>query len=105
MVIDTNNIGPAQSGTTRNSETDSSAARSAVSNDNNASSRGNTSDTVELSSQARDFDRVRESLQNVPEVDRARVDSIKQQIADGSYQIDTDLIAANILSDDQNFIL
>lgn len=106
MVIDINNsINPAQPGK-RNGGADASAQdKNAVGNQasTSESTTSTASDTVELSSQAQDLNRIREELAELPEVDESRVAQIRQQIADGSYSIDAEQIASKILLNDQNF--
>ncbi|MBT8148619.1 MAG: flagellar biosynthesis anti-sigma factor FlgM [Gammaproteobacteria bacterium] len=106
MVIDTNSINPAQPGK-RNGGTDSAAldkkAASANPKASTNKSSNSSSDTVELSSQARTLGKIERALASLPEVDEARVEQVRQQIADGSYQVDANSIAANILRDDQSF--
>ena len=54
-------------------------------------------DTVELTSNARLLERLERNLESVSEIDRARVDAVKQQIENGEYQIDAENIANAIL--------
>jgi len=106
MVIDPNSINPAQPGK-RNGGTDSTALdkKAAGANPKASGNKSSTSssDTVELSSQARTLGKIERALASLPEIDEARVEQVRQQIADGSYQVDANSIAANILRDDQSF--
>lgn len=107
MVIDTNSINPAQPGK-RNGGTDSAALDKKAASANpeagaNKNSAASTSDTVELSSQARTLGTIQQALASLPEVDETRVEQVRQQIADGSYRVDANSIAAGILRDDQSF--
>ncbi|MGB5323807.1 MAG: flagellar biosynthesis anti-sigma factor FlgM [Pseudomonadales bacterium] len=109
MVIDSNSINPAQPGK-RNGGTDSAALdklaeQSRSDNSNSAASTAGTvaSDTVELSSQAQNLGRLQQALADQPEVDEARVAQLRQQVADGTYQVDANSIAVSILRSDQNF--
>ena len=52
-----------------------------------------TSDTVELTSSAKLLERLEKNLAAAPSIDSARVDAIKQAIADGQYEIDAGAIA------------
>ena len=54
-------------------------------------------DTVELTSNARLLERLERNLESVSEIDRARVEAVKQQIENGEYQIDAESIANAIL--------
>lgn len=61
------------------------------------SSRG---DTVQLSEAAQTLRDVERRLADTPDVDSARVESIRQQIDDGTYEINPDRIAERILDFD-----
>ena len=63
----------------------------------------NNGDTVELSSQVQDLNRIRESITAQPEVDETRVNAVREQIAQGIYAIDAERIAAQILVNEQDF--
>lgn len=54
-------------------------------------------DTVELTANARLLERLERNLESVSEIDRARVDAVKQQIENGEYQIDAENIANALL--------
>jgi len=104
MVIDTNSINPAQPGK-RNGGADSTALDQKAASNNNSEQvkTASPTDTVKLSSQAQSLSSLQETLGNLPEVDEARVEQIRQQIADGSYRVDAEKIATAILRDDQSF--
>ena len=53
---------------------------------------------VKLSNQAQQLQAIEERLRELPEVDSARVDQIKQAIADGSYQPDNNRIADKLIA-------
>ncbi len=53
---------------------------------------------VKLSSQAQQLQAIEERLRDLPEVDSARVEQIKQAIADGSYQPDSSRIADKLIA-------
>ncbi len=55
-------------------------------------------DTVTLTTKAVDLRKLEESLASVPDVDQARVESIRAAISDGSYQVDTGKIIDQLLS-------
>jgi len=54
-------------------------------------------DTVDLTDAARLMQRVENMLANVPPTDRARVDAVRQALANGAYEIDPQRIAARIV--------
>lgn len=107
MVNDINNINAPQPGKPRNSGSDAvdnSLTRSGSNNANaSVSSSNSTADTVQLSTQAQELSRIQRDLQTLPEIDEARVSQVRESIDNGSYVIDADRIAAQILSDEQNF--
>lgn len=55
-------------------------------------------DRVALSSRGQSLNRLEENLANTPDVDRVRVDNIKQAIAEGRFEVDAERIAENILN-------
>ncbi len=57
-------------------------------------------DNVSLSSQAQTLGRLEQAMQKSPEVDEAKVSAIKQAIAEGRYQINSDRIAERMLAQD-----
>jgi negative regulator of flagellin synthesis FlgM len=106
MVNDINNINAPQPGKPRNSGSDAvdnSLTRSGSNNANASVSSSNTADTVQLSTQAQELSRIKRDLQTLPEIDEARVSQVRESIDNGTYVIDADRIAAQILSDEQNF--
>lgn len=106
MVNDINNINAPQPGKPRNSGSDAvdnSLTRSGSNNANASVSGNSTADTVQLSTQAQELSRIQRDLQTLPEIDEARVSQVRESIDNGSYVIDADRIAAQILSDEQNF--
>ncbi len=54
-------------------------------------------DTVALTDTARLMQRVENMLANVPPTDRARVDAVRQALANGDYEIDPERIAARVV--------
>lgn len=56
---------------------------------------------VRLSNQAQQLQAIEERLREQPEVNSARVDQIKQAIADGSYQVDSNRIADKLIALEQ----
>ena len=56
-------------------------------------------DRVLLSPMARDIQSATNQLQDIPDVRNDRVAQIRQQIASGSYRVDTAKIARNIMSE------
>jgi len=57
------------------------------------------SDVVALSSTARDLQRAGKALQDVPDVRQEKVDRIRRQIENGTYEIDSVNIARQMLKE------
>lgn len=55
-------------------------------------------ESVELSATALQLQQVRDRLSEQPDVDQARVERLRQAIADGSYQVDSQRVAARLLA-------
>lgn len=53
---------------------------------------------VKLSSQAQQLQAIEERLRDLPEMDSARVEQIRQAIAEGSYQPDSSRIADKLIA-------
>ena len=104
MVIDFNSPnGP--NGAGRSNQTSStSGKRDAALDNTEKAATGNNQEaasersSVSLSQQAQQLQAIEERLRELPEVDSERVNQIKQAIADGSYQVDSNRIADKLLS-------
>ena len=59
-----------------------------------------SSDSVSLSPQAQSISRLESAVANVPDVDSARIDAIREAIDSGQYQIDPEAIADSIIAQD-----
>ncbi|PYC21064.1 flagellar biosynthesis anti-sigma factor FlgM [Pseudomonas alcaligenes] len=107
MVIDFNRLnnaaGPANNG--RAGSAQASGRNEAVSNtppsavqvaDEQASS-AKTGESVQLSREAQQLQKVSDKLRDLPTVDKERVAKLKQAIADGSYQVDAQRVAGKLL--------
>lgn len=64
--------------------------------DNSAAS-ATAGDTVSITSEANKIRELQNSLSNVPDIDLAKVEAIKQEIANGNYPIDHERIASNLI--------
>ncbi len=56
------------------------------------------SDTVSLTETAAMMQKIQDSLSRIPVVDTGRVESIKAAIADGSYKMDSEVLADKLSS-------
>jgi flagellar biosynthesis anti-sigma factor FlgM len=54
-------------------------------------------DSVTLSDNARSLASARDAVQNAPDVRQGKVDGIKAQISDGTYNVPASVLARNIL--------
>ena len=110
MAIDINNISPTPPGKSQNNGTGNAVPANKPNDSGNTqaaavSQTASQNDSVELSNTAQELTALQRALQELPEVDEARVEQIRQQLADGSYSLDNSETAARILADDQNFLL
>ncbi|MBA1200809.1 flagellar biosynthesis anti-sigma factor FlgM [Pseudomonas capeferrum] len=99
MVIDFSrlNNSPSVSGGARTNTASSGAEKSGETTA--ASVRPGTSgETVHLSNEAQQLQKISEKLRDQPVVDSARVAALKQAIADGSYQVDAGRVASKMLN-------
>ncbi|MGY2398798.1 flagellar biosynthesis anti-sigma factor FlgM [Pseudomonas sp. SDO5271_S396] len=102
MVIDFSRLNntPALPGNTRtNGAKDSVDAKAPVlpakAEQTSASQSG---ESVHLSNEAQQLQKVTDSLRDQPVVNKARVAELKQAIADGSYQVDSNRVASKLLN-------
>ncbi|MCK4707492.1 MAG: flagellar biosynthesis anti-sigma factor FlgM [Gammaproteobacteria bacterium] len=68
-----------------------------TSNESNKASSTSSSDTVSITNEANKIRELQASLADVPDIDLQKVESIKQEIANGNYPIDHERIASNLL--------
>jgi negative regulator of flagellin synthesis FlgM len=72
-----------------------------VRNENNVSAQTPSevsSDKVSLTDTATRLESLRQAITDSPDVNQERVDAIKAAIADGTYQVDVEALAQNIVS-------
>jgi len=105
MVIDFNRPNGAagltggRSGNVQN--TSGPAAPQAASTSSTQSAAGNNiaaGENVQLSPEAQRLQQATEKLNDQPSVDQERVARLKQAIADGSYQVDSQRVATKLLA-------
>ncbi|MFG0380566.1 flagellar biosynthesis anti-sigma factor FlgM [Pseudomonas sp. zbq_18] len=107
MVIDFNRLNnannAANSGRTGNAQ--ASSQNEAVSNAQPNAAKvageqaatGKSGESVQLSREAQQLQKASDKLRDLPTVDKERVAKLKQAIADGSYQVDSQRVASKLL--------
>lgn len=82
-----------------NSNTERSQSNKAADNaESSSTSRTSTEDTVSLSQESQQVSGLQQQLKDSPAIDQAKVDSIKQEIANGNYPLDAEKIAVNLIN-------
>lgn len=105
MVIDFNRLnsttpasttraGSTQGG--KNEAADKAAGNEAASQ--KAALAGKSGESVQLSSEAQQLQKTVDKLHDQPVVDTDRVAKLKQAVADGSYQVDSQRVASKLLN-------
>lgn len=98
MVIDFSrlNNSPSITGGTRGTAASGNTEKTGEASE--ASVRSNASgETVHLSQEAQQLQKISDKLRDQPTVNSARVAELKQAIADGSYQVDAGRVASKLL--------
>lgn len=110
MVNEINSVGGSLPGSSRQTDEKAGAVgkTNTGSTDNQSVTASNakavsSDDTVKLSDQAKDIARIQRALAQLPEIDEAKVQDIREQISKGSYSVDVEALAEKILADDQFF--
>lgn len=100
MVIDFNrlNSGNAVNGTTRTSGIKETGKTEAAVKTGALEKTGSTGESVKLSSEAQQLQKITDKLGDLPTVNSARVAELKQAIADGSYKVDSNRVASKLLN-------
>src|SRR5690606_8656501 len=94
---------PANSGRTGNAQ--ASGQNEAVSNNPPSAAKvageqaatGKSGESVQLSREAQQLQKASDKLRDLPTVDKERVAKLKQAVADGSYQVDSQRVASKLL--------
>ncbi len=72
--------------------------------DNSSSSSVSSEDTVSLSQESQQVSSLAQQLKEASVVDRAKVEAIKQEIANGNYPLDPEKIAENLINLEQSLL-
>ena len=103
MVIDFSRLNNASSlsGSTRTNvakETADAGKSAALNTPAEQASTVKSGESVHLSNEAQQLQKVTDSLRDQPVVNKARVAELKQAIADGSYKVDSNRVASKLLN-------
>ena len=103
MVIDFSrlNSSPTPIGSTRISgskETGDTGKSAPVNTPTEQVSTSQSGESVHLSDEAQQLQKVTDKLRDQPAVDNARVAELKAAIADGSYKVDSNRVASKLLN-------
>lgn len=99
MAIDMSRLNPSATQSTSRSSgvKDVGAAKSTSATTATKPTAATTSgESVQLSSQAQQLQKVTDNLRSLPVVDSAKVATIKAAVADGSYQVDPQRVASKL---------
>ena len=96
MVIDFNRVGnsPSVQGTARTGSAKEVTAQAPV----QGTATVKSGEPVTLSDQAQQLQKITDKLSDQPTVNSARVAELKQAIAEGSYQVDSERVASKMLN-------
>ncbi|WP_126453729.1 flagellar biosynthesis anti-sigma factor FlgM [Sulfuriflexus mobilis] len=85
----------------RTERPEANVSRDEASNDQQETGRPSTADTVSLTNASAQLRSLENTLAELPVVDTQRVESIKQALADGSYQVDAQRVADKLIDLEQ----
>ena len=86
-----------------NNDASKAPSKSSTSTDNTGTANI-AQDTVSLSKGSQQVIELQQRLNNTAEIDSAKVEAIKQEIAKGNYPLDPEKIAENMISLEQSLI-
>jgi negative regulator of flagellin synthesis FlgM len=100
MVIDFSRLNNSTTvgGTSRTANTKEASKTEAPATVSTSGSVSGSGETVSLSSEAQQLQKITDSLRDQPVVNNSRVAELKQAIADGSYKVDSNRVANKLLN-------
>jgi negative regulator of flagellin synthesis FlgM len=100
MVIDFSRLNNSTTvgGTSRTASTKEASKTEAPATVSTSGSVSGSGETVSLSSEAQQLQKITDSLRDQPVVNSSRVAELKQAIADGSYKVDSNRVANKLLN-------
>ena len=103
MVIDFSrlNSSPSLTGSTRtsaNKDIGNAEKSASLTTPTEQASTSKSGESVHLSNEAQQLQKVTDKLRDQPAVDNARVAELKAAIADGSYKVDSSRVASKLLN-------
>ncbi|CRM44432.1 flagellar biosynthesis anti-sigma factor FlgM [Pseudomonas fluorescens] len=100
MVIDFNRLNSTQPlpGNTRTSGAKDSVEAKPLPAKAEQASASQSGESVHLSNEAQQLQKITDSLRDQPIVNKARVAELKQAIADGTYTVDSNRVASKLLN-------
>ena len=100
MVIDFSrlNSAPPLTGSTRSQEAGSATQAAPAKTPEQTVASAPSGESVHLSQEAQQLQKISDSLRDQPVVDKNRVAELKQAIADGSYKVDSNRVAGKLLN-------
>ncbi|WP_070886710.1 flagellar biosynthesis anti-sigma factor FlgM [Pseudomonas sp. D1-3] len=107
MVIDFNRLNSSTPASTtragstqggKNEAIDNKAAGSTAAAQPTPAAGSKSGESVQLSSEAQQLQKTVDKLRDQPAVDSDRVAKLKQAVADGSYQVDSQRVASKLLN-------
>jgi len=100
MVIDFSRLNSSTTvgGAARTANTKEASKTEAPATASTSTSVSGSGETVSLSSEAQQLQKITDSLRDQPVVNSSRVAELKQAIADGSYKVDSNRVANKLLN-------
>ncbi|HXR00932.1 MAG TPA: flagellar biosynthesis anti-sigma factor FlgM [Pseudomonas sp.] len=100
MVIDFSRLNSSTTvgGTSRTASTKETSKTEASATVSGSAEVSGSGETVHLSSEAQQLQKITDSLRDQPVVNSSRVAELKQAIADGSYKVDSNRVASKLLN-------